>query len=522
MSIPHLRPSGAVGVLHPAVLDRRARGAVLLALTALITTLVALVIILEVPSSNAALVLAGIAGVIGVVGLMVSSRFEITVALIAVYLLILNGPVKLGLGAREVTGAVPDVLILAVCIGALMRLVVSRERVRLPPLSGWILAFVATVMIEAFNPQTAGALKVLGGFRQQLQWMPFFFFGYLLIRSKKRLRQMFVIVAVMALANGLVATYQTALSPTQLASWGPGYSALVTPGEGAKKGAARVYLSEGEARVRPPALGSDSGFGGGVGMIALPASLALLAIWPPRRRWIAVVLCLGALLGVITGLGRLAVVGSGVGVVAFVAFVTLAGQRMSRALGALLVIAVVAIPLGAVFVSSVRSGTFKRYESLETSEAVSSVPSHKSSTWTKIPSQLAKAPFGVGLGTVGAAGSFGGRITELVEGHTVSAETQYNFVADELGIPGLLVWVSLSGYIIVLVARRMRRIADGDLAIALAAVFAPFVALTLEGFSGPFLTSSAAGPYFFFAIGIAAYWFAGPGRHALSVATEAT
>jgi hypothetical protein len=522
MNVPHLRPSGAVGTLSAGTADRRAREAGRVALMALIPALLALAITVEVPVANAPLVLAALVGVVAVVVLMLSTRLEVTVTILALYLGMLDGPVKLSVGVREATGAIPNILILAVSLGALLRLLARRERIRLPPLSGWIIAFVASVVIEAFNPKTAGLLKVLGGFRQQLQWVPFFVFGYVLIRSKVRLRQVFVIFGVMALANGVVATYQTGLSPSQLASWGPGYSALVTPEEGAKKGAARVYGSEGEARVRPPGLGSDSGFGGGVGVIALPACLALLAIWPPRRRWIAVVLCLGALLGVITGLGRLAVVGSGVGVVAFLAFAALGGQRISRALGATLVIAAVAIPVGAVFVSAVRSGTFKRYESLESSEAVSTVPTHKSSAWTKIPSLLAKAPFGVGLGTVGAAGGFGGRVTELVEGHSVSAETQYNFEADEVGLPGLLVWVTLSVYVIVFVARRMRRIGDGELAIALAAVFAPFVALTLEGFSGPFLTSAAAGPYFFFAIGIAAYWFAGPGRHALAARSEAT
>lgn len=46
----------------------------------------------------------------------------------------------------------------------------------------------------------------------------------------------------------------------------------------------------------------------------------------------------------------------------------------------------------------------------------------------------------------------------------------------------------------------------------LAGAFAPFVALTLEGFSGPFITSTASGPYFWLAVGMAAYWFAGAGR----------
>jgi hypothetical protein len=94
----------------------------------------------------------------------------------------------------------------------------------------------------------------------------------------------------------------------------------------------------------------------------------------------------------------------------------------------------------------------------------------------------------------------------------VSSETQYNFIVNELGAPGLIVWVALSAYMIAFIARGMRRVRDGTLAIMLAATFAPFISIFIEGFSGPTSASAAAGPYFWFVIGVAAYWFAGPGR----------
>ena len=114
----------------------------------------------------------------------------------------------------------------------------------------------------------------------------------------------------------------------------------------------------------------------------------------------------------------------------------------------------------------------------------------------------------MGLGTVGPVGGFGGLVVNQVEGHGVSADTQYNLLADELGVPGLVVWVALSVYVIAVMAVGLRRIRDGELAILLAGACAPFVALNLAGISGPFEASAAAGPYFWFAIGVAAYWFA--------------
>jgi hypothetical protein len=504
------------------VLDRRIRDLLLAGLAGVVApAAIALGITVEFPNLNVLLVVAIIAGLAGVVALMKSSRLEVTVTLLAIYLGLLDGPVKLGLGAHEVTAAIPDILIGAVCLGAVLRILLSRERVRMPPLSAWVLAFIGTVLIEAFNPKTAGILKVVGGFRQQLQWLPFFVFGYVLMRSKKRLRVFFIIAGVLALANGLVASYQTGVSPASLASWGPGYRELYQPttvaGAVATKhlaAGARVYASEGEARARPNGLGSDSGFSGGVGDIAFPCSLALLATWRLRRRWVAVafalVFALGSVVGVAAGLGRLQVIGAVLSTASFIGFAALAGRGRKAAV-ALLTVAALAIPFGVGYVAVVRSGTFSRYASLE-SNSTSQIATHKASAYTLIPHQLATVPFGVGLGTTGGVSGFGGIVQNQVEGHVVSAETQYNLLADELGAPGLVVWVALSLLFVVIVARGMRTIRDDELAILLAAACAPFVALIGVGLSGPFEPSAAAGPYFWFAIGIAAYWFAGHRR----------
>src|SRR5205085_4095710 len=164
-------------------------------------------------------------------------------------------------GGGEGISAVRDVLIFAIALGAILRIVVKRQPVKLPALSGWVFAFVALVLVEAFNPKTAGFLKVLGGYRQQLEWVPFFFFGYAIMRSRKRFRKLFLILGVITLANGVVATYQTHLTPAQLASWGPGYKTRVqgveeevAEGAATKRKGGRVFVSEGKARVRPMAL----------------------------------------------------------------------------------------------------------------------------------------------------------------------------------------------------------------------------------------------------------------------------
>jgi hypothetical protein len=464
-------------------------------------------ITVELRGGHLPLVLGSIFSILAVIGLVVTTRLEVSVAVLGVYLTMLNGPVKLTLGAHELTASIPDILILAICLGAVMRIIVRRERVRMPPLSGWVVAFVSVVAIEAFSPNTHGILHILGGFRQQLQWIPFFFFGFLLVRSKRRFRQLFLIVGVAALANGLVSGYQTGLSPTQLAGWGPGYHALVYPAAGT----GRTFVTEGEPHVRPPGLGSEAGFSGGVGVLALPFALALLATathW--RRRSVAILLCLGAIVAIVTGLGRLQLIGAGLGVVAFVALASVARQRVMRVVGALLVILLLTVPTSLLLTSVLKKGTFSRYQGIGLS---SGSTLHKKNALTFIVPVLETAPFGLGLGTQGPISNLGGKQASalgLYEGS--SGETQLNLIANELGVPGLAMWVALSLYMMAFIAIRMRRVRDPDLAICLAGAFAPFFALFIEGTSGPVLNSTAAGPYFWFAIGIAAYWLAGPGR----------
>jgi O-antigen ligase len=505
MNTVRQRRSGALALPHPSVLDRRLSDMLLTGLTALLPTGLALAVVVGFPHASLPIVLGIIAGAIGIVALVVCSRLEVTVTLVLIYLLLLDGPIKMLTSQREATRTFADVVILAVCLGAVMRMTVQRKRIVLPPLSGWVIAWVVLVLVNAFNPRTHGFLAALGGFSQQLQYVPFFFFGFALMRSKRRFRQLFIIVGVAATASGIVAAYQTELTPAQLASWGPGYQNLIHP---LGKGTGRVYFSEGEARVRPPGLGTEAGASGGIGHVALPMCLALVAISRGRKKWIAMALALGAMLAVIVGLGRLQLVGAALGVVAFAALAALTGRQVSRTLGALLAIVVLAIPAGALVVSSLQKGTFKRYESINTS---SETTLHKENAFSKIPEYVAASPLGYGLGNSGAVAGLGGPETNsnLLEGHGLTSETQYNVLVKELGAPGLILWPLIAIYVSLLIVRRIRRIRDPELAICLAGALAAFAPLLIEGSSGFVSGSLAGGAYYWLAIGVVSYWLVG-------------
>ncbi len=507
MSTAPLRLASPLDGARPGVRQRRVRDAMLLALGGSLIVAVAVAIATDVPHPSFVLALGLMGGALGLVALMVSTRYELTLALLALYLGLLDGPVKL-LSASQAASAIRDILILAILLGMGARTAVSGGRVKLPPLSAWVVAFVAVVLIEAANPATHGILKVIGGFRQQLEWVPFFFFGYLVMRSKERFRKLFLLFGAIALANGVVGAYQSQLTPAQLGSWGPGYNERITGTDGL---GGRTYSVEGVGRARPPALGSDSGFGGGVGVLALPGLLALLAVGRVRRRWPIAILCLSALLGIATSASRTSVVIALVALVSFALLSLSAGRRAIRALAALLGVVLLAIPLGMVLVATEGSGVFSRYEGLVTSQSQTHGAGSDSKQYdlAQIPRYLANAPFGVGLGTYGSASGFGGRERVTIEGKGVTGESAYNLVSLELGLPGLLLWSGLSLSVIVLAVGGLRRVADLELRIYLAAAFAVFIAFTVEGFSGPTLAVTPAGAYLWFAAGIAAYWFGG-------------
>src|SRR5439155_13986715 len=108
------RSKGALGLAHPHVLERRLGDIFITGLTALIPAGLALTVTIALPHASLPIVLAVIAAAVGVVALVAYSRLEVTVTLVLLYLVLLDGPVKLLTSTREVTAAVPGVLSIAV------------------------------------------------------------------------------------------------------------------------------------------------------------------------------------------------------------------------------------------------------------------------------------------------------------------------------------------------------------------------------------------------------------------------
>ncbi len=98
ISTPHPDWVGRAGSAHPSVLSGRTRERLLVGMSALVPLVLALAISIALPKPSVGAVVAvaaGTVGAAGLVGLMLSSRYTVTLTLLALYLGLFDGPVKL-------------------------------------------------------------------------------------------------------------------------------------------------------------------------------------------------------------------------------------------------------------------------------------------------------------------------------------------------------------------------------------------------------------------------------------------
>jgi hypothetical protein len=469
--------------------------------------LLALVILIRVPSPDWTAVLALGVGVPAVLYLALGRRYGVSLAFVGVYLGLLDGFLKLKTGFQSVSLG-RDVLIAAICAGAVIRALNSSERLTLPPLSRWVIGFCLVVLVQVFNPNTLNATKAIIGARQHLEWVPLFFFAFYLLRSKEALRNVAILMAIIAAVNGAVALLQFQLTPEELAAWGPGFGDKIY-GTDAVSG--RVFVdSVGNARVRPFGLGSDMGFGGGVGVIAAPLVLALIATGSlPKRTLLGGLLSIGVVVAVLTSQSRSAVLGM-VAVIAAFAVFGLAGARVWRSLAALTLVAAVIWMVAPVLVSQAAPGTFDRYASISPSKVFDTAYDYRSDDNASLGEYITQFPLGQGLGMTGAARTFGeGPLPWATHDSSFNAETNFNALAIELGVAGLLLMTAFQVYVLWLVVTRLRRIGDRDVRTYVAGAMAANVQTLFGGLGGPTMLAPPYAPWFWLTAGIAAYWLCG-------------
>lgn len=479
------------------------------AATAAMLVVLGLAITIQLPTATPLIAIAALGTLAVAAWMLLSERYEWSLAVLMLYIGLADGYLKLSTGSSYAT-LLRDLLLYAIVAGALIRLAVRHESITLPPLTGWVIAWVLVVLVQIANPSNGTLLHSIASVRPHAEWVPLFFLGYFVMRSRNRLRNFLLLLLVVAAANGVVGLIQSGLTPEELSAWGPGYEEAIT---GESSVSARTFTdSSGVERIRPFALGGDFGFGGTIGVIAIPAALALLAL--SRQRGIqilAMVLATGAVVGVATSQARTAVIASIVAVLAFAGLTVTsrAGIRTVLAIGLALAVGYTTVSL---LSSSSEQGSFDRYEDISSpAQAVDTAIDYRRSTLEKIPVYATDYPLGAGIGSNGPAASFAGG-----KGGELDAESEPTFLLIELGLPGLVVMFGFNFVLFFLSITRIRKIADRETRVLLTAIAAPLFAIFATWFVGVSTATAPGAPYLWFAAGTLSFWLLGEGYRSLA------
>jgi hypothetical protein len=438
-----------------------------------------------------------IAGVLLAGGLCASARYERSLLIYVLYIGVLDGYLKLSTGIANIT-LLRDLLLYSIVAGAVYRFLGQRRHAAPAPLLGFVIAWVAIVAVQIFNPgSTLG--HAFQASRQHLEFVPLFFFGYFVMNSQGRIRALLVVAVIVAAANAVANIVQFNLTPAQFSQWGPGYQALIS---GAGGVSARSFKGPtGVELVRPFGLGGDFGFGAITCAFAVGPALALIVLARHNKRALAIALPGLALIvvGLVTGQSRASVLGAVIGAVAFCALAIVS----RKAVISLLVVAALG---GATYlvVSSLASSTSQsglaRYGSIAPSKVVTTV-SARGTSLSGVPAFAAAHPLGTGLGTLGPAASASGAHADV---SGANSENEFSFLLAEVGVPGLLVLLSLLVALVITAIRVVRSCASHVDRLLLAGFVTPLFFLAVTWFSGTSTTGSYTSSYFWFTSGVLA------------------
>lgn len=432
------------------------------------------------------------------VWMFVNRRVELSLAVLMVYLGLLDGVIKLKTNVEGAT-LLRDMLLFAIAAGMLARSTLQRRELRLPPMSGWVFAWTAVVAVQLLNPLNGSWLHSISSLRQDLEFVPLFFIGFLVVTNVQRLRVFLMLLLALAAVNGAVGLVQSGLSPEQLSGWGPGYAELIDGPNGAPR---TSVGADGERKVRPPGLGSDMGFAGILGAVALPGGLALLL---SRRRgsnalWLCSPLIVLAVVGVMTSQSRSALITAIVAALAFVGLLALSRQASKGILT--LIGGGVLIAVSLLIVTGNDKDALFRYRSITPNKITETTVQSRSGTFSAIPDYVDAFPFGAGYGSVGpAAGMIGESPIRKP-----NAESQFTYLIAEVGVPGLLLFLAFYTRLLAVVLIRVRRVRFREHQLLLAGLAAPLFAFAANWIVGVNTVSTPNSPYLWFAAGVLSYW----------------
>ncbi|HWF51438.1 MAG TPA: O-antigen ligase family protein [Solirubrobacteraceae bacterium] len=412
------------------------------------------------------------------------------------YVLMVDGYLRLRTGSSHIT-LIRDVIPWGFSLIGVGVLSVRRQRPGKIPMLGLVLAFILLAIAEIFNPDTISPVLGVQALRQDLEFVPLFFISYAVMDTDRRLMGLAIVFVGAGVANGIISFVQSNLTPAQLSSWGPGFSSLYTASyiNGIYHSAAVYISSSGSGAVRPSALGGDQGFGGVLGMCALPLAVALVVnARRPLHRWLAIASIPAIVVAVITSQTRAAVIGAVVALVVFLMFLAVHRRAVAGPLLAVVVVGLLLIGLGGY--------NLGRYATISPSHFASTFGSQRGASINLIPTYAVRFPFGAGLGTAGPASTLGASVNT----GKFSGENGFTFLILELGLPGLLCVMALFGAAL----RRGTRVAvapgSAESRLYLAALTAGLFGCAALWLSGGVTAAPPLSPFIWVALGTISAW----------------
>lgn len=397
------------------------------------------------------------------------------------YVMLLDGFVRLRTGGNSVT-ILRDVAPGALLVFLAAHVAVKRRRWPRVPMQTLVLLWAAVAAVQVANPDALGIGRAALALRPHLEFVTLFFVAAVTLTTRRRLETFLLVLAFGAAANGAVSMYQSTLTPEQLGTWGAGYNRLVT------QTASRTFEnSKGVQTLRPPALGGDTGFGGVLGMLALPGALAILISGRGLRRIFAGVTIPFAVLGVLTSQTRATVVTAAIAVLAFSLLVNIGrGGRMLVPLG---FIALLAVLVGNELLSG--NVDLERYSTITPTAVAGTFAKERGGALGVIPKYAGRYPFGAGIGSAGP----GTTVHASANEGKVTGENEFAYLIVETGVPGLIVMLMLFGSTLRRGLRLIKR-ATGEMHMLLCAGVASLIGAWALWLAGPMTAGPPASPFF--------------------------
>jgi len=434
----------------------------------------------------------------------VSDRYELSLAVLMLYLALVDGYVKLRIDTSWAT-LIRDLFLYAIVLGALVRAAVTGKKLSFPPLAGWVLAFCLVTLVQVFNPPNASMSTPLASVRPHIEFVPLFFLAFLTMTTKRRLGVFLTVLVTVGAVNGVVNVMQFDLTPEEFAAWGPGYERKILSNELVSP---RAFLDEasGEARTRPFGLGADQGFGGMLAVLAIPGLLALILTLRRRLLLVAPLCILGGwlVIAVITSQARVVVVSAVLSVLIFAALAT-AARRIVPTMLVLVLALGLAFAAVSLFVSGREDATFRNYDTVTPGRLVDTTFAYRKDTIKQVPDYIREFPLGAGLGTGGPGAGF----TGFEPTRKLNAESEWTYLLIEVGGFGMVLLTAFNLRLFGLALVGTRRLPDSDTRLMVAAIATPLFVMFAGWIVGIATASTPGSAYLWFAAGVIAYWLAG-------------